>query len=360
MALKIGIVGLPNVGKSTIFNALLRSKKAQAANYPFCTIDPNVGVVEVPDVRLYKLAEMNDSKSIVPATIEFVDVAGLVKGASKGEGLGNQFLSNIRECQAIAHIVRIFEDPNIIHVHGKIDPKEDIEIIETELILADLKTVEKRLDKAVSEAKSGNPKLKKYAELVARLKEHLEKGQIAIRFPMDNEEKELLSDLHLLTMKPNLYVLNTKEEDIGKNLYEKVSFVEKEKVIPICAKVEEDLIGFGNAEADQYLKELGMKESGLNALIRSAYGALGLITFFTAGPKETRAWTIEKDTTAQKAAGKIHTDFEKGFIKAEVTPYNKYIEAGGEASAKEKGMIQISGRDYIVKDGDVIYFHVKT
>lgn len=359
MALKIGIIGLPNVGKSTIFNALTHSKTAQAANYPFCTIDPNIGVVTVPDLRLKKLAEIVNPEKIVPTTIEFVDVAGLVKGASEGEGLGNKFLSNIRECHAIAHVVRAFEDPNIVHVHGAINPKEDIEVIETELILADLKTVEKRLEKAMKDSKSGDKLIQKEAELVARLKDHLEKGQIASLFETEEDEAELLRDLHLLTMKPNLYVMNIHESQVGTNVHEKLH-VPKEKVIPISAKVEEDLVGFSDEEAEQYLKDLGMAESGLNALIRSAYGALNLMTFFTAGPQEARAWTIDKGTYAPQAAGKIHTDFEKGFIKAEVIPYEDYIMAGGEAKAKEKGLMQLSGKDYIIQDGDVVYFHVRT
>jgi ribosome-binding ATPase len=359
MALKIGIVGLPNVGKSTIFNALTKSQGAQAANYPFCTIDPNVGIVEVPDPRIHKLSDLSASESTIPTAIEFVDVAGLVKGASEGEGLGNKFLANIRECHAIAHVVRAFDDPNIVHVHGEINPQNDIEVIETELILADLKTIEKRLEKALREAKSGNTKIKQYADLLANLKEHLGNGQIASKFESAEDEMELLRDLQLMTHKPNLYVMNIHEGQVGEPVHEKVD-VEKEKVIPICAKIEEDLVGFSEDEADTYLKDLGMTESGLNSLIRSAYDSLELITYFTSGPKESRAWTIEKGMNAQKAAGKIHTDFEKGFIKAEVIPYQKYIEAGGEQAAKEKGLMQLSGKEYIVQDGDVIYFHVRS
>ncbi|MBU1992494.1 MAG: redox-regulated ATPase YchF [Patescibacteria group bacterium] len=358
MALKIGIVGLPNVGKSTLFNALTRSKAAQAANYAFCTIDPNIGVVEVPDLRLKKLEELVNPANTVPTTIEFVDVAGLVKGASKGEGLGNQFLSNIRECHAIAHVIRGFEDENVVHVHGKIDPQGDVEIIETELILADLKTVEKRLAKALSDAKSGDAKLKAYAERIGQLKEHLESGQTADKFATEEDTRELLRDLHLLTMKPTLYVMNIHENQIHDPIHEKLN-VDPDRILKISAKVEEDLVGFSDEETNAYLKELGLAESGLNALIRSAYNSLGLVTFFTAGPKEARAWTIKKETKADKAASEIHTDFEKGFIKAEVIPYEKYIEAGGEIKAKEKGFMQLSGRDYIVQDGDVIYFHVK-
>ena len=301
MALKIGIIGLRTLENQQFSTRLLIPNSAGLN--PFCTIDPNIGVVTVPDLRLKKLAEIVNPEKIVPTTIEFVDVAGLVKGASEGEGLGNKFLSNIRECHAIAHVVRAFEDPNVVHVHGAINPKEDIEVIETELILADLKTVEKRLEKAMKDSKSGDKLIQKEAELVARLKDHLEKGRIASSFETEEDEAELLRDLHLLTMKPNLYVMNIHESQIGTNVHEGLQ-VPKEKVIPISAKVEEDLVGFSDEEAEQYLKDLGMAESG-SSLIRSAYGALNLMTFFH-GRSAGGAWTIDKGTYAQQAAENPH------------------------------------------------------
>lgn len=360
MSLKIGIVGLPNVGKSTLFNALTRTKSAQAANYPFCTIDPNVGIVEVPDVRLKKLAAINSSEKILPAVIEFVDIAGLVKGASTGEGLGNKFLAHIRECQAIGHVVRIFDDPNIIHVHGNIDPKTDREVIESELLLADLQTVEKRLEKARSDSKSGDKEKKAYFDLVNQVYEALQSGTLASNLDLSEEEKESLKDLHLLSLKPHLYIINLHEDEIGtanKEKYaEMLGITDTHKIIPISARVEEELVGFNEEEAQEFLSSLGLEETGLNALIKAAYYTLGLITYFTAGPKETRAWTIHKGDLAPQAAGVIHTDFEKGFIKAEVVAFSDLVNAGTYNQAKEQGKVRMEGKEYVVQDGDVMLF----
>lgn len=360
MSLKIGIVGLPNVGKSTIFNSLVGAKSAQAENYPFCTIDPNVGVVEVPDERVEKLAEIAASEKIIPTTIEFVDIAGLVKGASKGEGLGNQFLANIRECDAIAQVVRFFEDANIVHVHGNIEPKRDREIIDMELILADLQTIEKRLSKAQTEAKSGDKDKKAYASLVQQLNDHLAEGKLASELDLSHEDKLLLRDLHLLTIKPHLYVMNLHEDQIKdfdrKEHATALGIDDESKIIPISAKVEEELSNFSKEEAKEYLQELGLEETGFNELIKAAYKSLNLITFFTVGPKETRAWTVEREARAPEAAGVIHTDFQKGFIKAEVMKYDDYVEHGGEQNVKEKGLLKIEGKDYEVKDGDIMHF----
>ncbi len=367
MGLKIGIVGLPNVGKSTLFNALTKTSSAEAQNYPFCTIDPNIGVVEVPDHRLYKLAEISKSEKIIPAITEFVDIAGLVKGASKGEGLGNQFLSHIRECNAIGHIVRIFEDPNVIHVHGKPDPIFDKEIIESELLLSDIQTVEKRLDKAKTEAKSNDKEKVKYAQLLEKLLLHLQSEKLACDFDISKEEKENLKDLHLLTLKPYLYIINIPEEEISKiaelgletvqkQYAEKLGIKNTNKIIPVCAKFEQELGALNEEEADEYLESVGIKESGLNLLVKTAYEILNLITFLTTGPKETRAWTIKKNTSAPKAAGVIHTDFEKSFVKAEVINWEEFVLSGGDAKAKEKGLVRVEGKEYIVQDGDTIYF----
>ncbi len=360
MGLKIGIVGLPNVGKSTLFNALTRTKNAMAANYPFCTIDPNIGVVEVPDVRLKQLAEVSNSAKIIPATIEFVDIAGLVKGASQGEGLGNKFLSHIRECDAIGHVVRFFKDPNVIHVHNEVDPLMDREVVESELLLADLQTMEKRTEKAASETKSGDKEKKTYHSLLDKVFKALKEGILAINIDLTKEKRILLRDLHLLTNKPHLYIINLHEnelKEIDKALYaKKLGIEDQNKIIPICAKVEEELGDFDEKESEEYLKGLGLHETGLNALIKAAYSALGLITYFTSGEKETRAWTIHKGDLAPVAAGTIHTDFEKGFIKAEVIKCEDLIASGGEIKAKEKGLLRIEGKDYEVKDGDVMHF----
>lgn len=360
MSLQIGITGLPNVGKSTLFNALTKSRKANAANYPFCTIDPNVGVVEVPDERLKALAQIAKPEKVVPAVVEFVDIAGLVKGASKGEGLGNKFLANIRECHAIAEVVRAFADPNVIHVHGGIEPKRDIEIIQTELILADIETVNRRLEDAKAKAKSGDAKNIEYAALVEKLKRHLEEGGLAYSFALPENQKAVFGDLHLLTAKPFLYIANIDEADIKKveiaNLKKELGLKEKDELVPISAKIEEELAQMTDEEAKVFLDDLGLKEPGLFALIHAAYRALGYITFFTAGPKEVRAWTTAAGASAPQAAGVIHTDFEKGFIAAEVISYGDYVACGGEQGAKEKGKTRIEGREYIIKDGDVVHF----
>lgn len=360
MSLKIGIVGLPNVGKSTLFNALTKSKSADAQNYPFCTIDPNIGVVEVPDERLTKLTQLSNSAKTIPATIEFVDIAGLVKGASTGEGLGNKFLSHIRECDAIGQVVRVFDDPNIIHVHGKIDPKIDREVIESELLLADLQTMEKRLQKALADAKSGEKEKRDYAELLQKINNHLEAGNLANSLKLSEEELAHIADLHLLTMKPHLYIINIPESELGhfdENKFAEILGVkDANKIIPICASLEAQLADLSDQEATEYLESLGIKESGLNHLIRIAYDTLGLITFFTSGPKESRAWTVKKGSLAPRAAGTIHTDFEKGFIKAEVISSQHFIETGGEAKAREKGFLRMEGKEYEVKDGDIMHF----
>lgn len=360
MSLKIAIVGLPNVGKSTLFNALTRNKSAEAANYPFCTIDPNIGIVEVPDHRMDQLIAISKSEKAIPTAIEFVDIAGLVKGASQGEGLGNKFLSHIRECNAIGHVIRIFDDPNITHVHGSINPKEDREVIESELLLADLQTLEKRLDKANSEAKSGDQEKRAYAELVQKINDELNSGKLASNLDLSEEEKAQLKDLHLLTMKPNLYIINVPEEEIvniDKERYAAaLGLDDPQKVIPICAKLEEELSDLSFEESSEYLQSLNIADTGLNSLIRSAYDTLGLITYFTSGPKETRAWTIQKGTMAPQAAGTIHTDFERGFIKAEVVNAEHFIQEGGEQKAKEKGLLRLEGKDYVVKDGDIMHF----
>ncbi len=360
MALKIGIVGLPNVGKSTLFNALTRTKSADAANYPFCTIDPNVGIVEVPDHRLEKLAKSVGSEKIIPTAIEFVDIAGLVKGASEGEGLGNQFLSHIRECDAIGHVVRVFDHPNIIHVHGEINPKNDREVIESELILSDLQTLEKRSQKANSDAKSGDKDKKAYAELLVRVIEGLNSGQLASNLGLTDDEKLALRDLHLMTLKPHIYIINVPEDQISsvnrEQFAEKLGLENADKVVPISAQLEADLSELSPEEAAEYFSELSISSSGLTELIRTAYHTLGLMTYFTAGPKETRAWTIPRICTAPKAAGVIHTDFEKGFIKAEVIGWEDLVNSGSHTAAKEKGLLRLEGKDYLVKDGDTIHF----
>ena len=360
MPLQIGIVGLPNVGKSTLFNALTRSHKANVANYPFCTIDPNVGVVEVPDVRLQKLTEMVKPERVMPATVEFVDIAGLVKGASKGEGLGNKFLANIRECHAIAQVVRTFHDPNVIHVHGDISPKRDIEIIHAELILADLETLGRRLSEAKAKVKSGDQKTTGVLQILADLKAHFDRGGLAYDFVDTKEKNEAVKDLHLLTDKPFLYIANVGESEI--KTFDKIKFAQEcgllpaSEIIPISAKIEEELAQMEESDAKVFLEDLGMKEPGLFALIHAAYRTLGYMTFFTAGPKEARAWTTKTDATAPQAAGVIHTDFEKGFIAAEVISYEDYVAYNGEAGAKDKGKVRIEGKEYIMKDGDVVHF----
>ncbi len=361
MSLKIGIVGLPNVGKSTLFNALTKSHSAAAENYPFCTIDPNIGIVEIPDERIDKLAILSNTKKKIPTAIEFVDIAGLVAGASKGEGLGNKFLAHIREVDAIVQVVRDFVDPDIQHVASEPDAASDIETIETELILADLQTLEKRGADFEKKSRSGDKEAKIAFELIKRIREALERESPARSVEIDEiDEGKIFRDLQLLTAKPLIYAVNVAESDLGNfsadKFREKTNLSAEEKVIPISAKIESELIELDDDEAQIFLSDLGLKESSLNRLIREAYVALDLITFFTSGEKETRAWTTQRNSTAPQAAGKIHTDFEKGFIRADVVYYEKLLEAGSESAARDKGWIRSEGKTYVVIDGDVCVF----
>lgn len=357
--MKIGIVGLPNVGKSTIFNAITKAG-AESANYPFCTIDPNVGVVTVPDERLEVLEKMYQSKRVVPTTIEFVDIAGLVRGASKGEGLGNKFLSHIREVDAIAHVVRCFEDENVVHVEGKIDPLDDLETINLELILADLEMVDRRVEKTRKAAK-GDKAEKANLEILEKLKAILEAGRMPLDTDFSEDEWQYVSGLQLISTKPVLYIANVSEDDLisenamVKALKEKVSGDNRE-VIKISAKIEEEIAELDDEEKALFLTDLGLEASGLDQVIRAGYKLLGLITFLTAGPEETRAWTIRKGTKAPQAAGKIHSDIERGFIRAEITTYEQLVEAGSDVKAKELGVTRIEGKDYVMQDGDVTFF----
>lgn len=362
MALKAGIVGLPNVGKSTLFNAITQAG-AESANYPFCTIDPNVGVVEVPDERLDKLTELVVPNKTVPTAFEFVDIAGLVRGASKGEGLGNKFLAHIREVDAIVHVVRCFEDENITHVDGKVNPVSDIQTINLELILADLESVEKRLDRTKKNMKSGDKKFAQEAEVLERLKEVLYNDQPARSLELTDDEKLLVRDLHLLTMKPVLYAANVSEDGVAEadaNPYVQqvrdFAAQENAEVVPISAKVEAEIAELDGEDKEMFLQELGLEESGLNRLIKAAYRLLGLYTYFTAGVQEVRAWTIRKGMKAPQAAGVIHTDFERGFIRAEVVSYDDLVAAGSMNIVKEQGKLRLEGKEYVVQDGDVMHF----
>ncbi len=360
--LKCGIVGLPNVGKSTLFNALTASDNAQSANYPFCTIEPNVGVVNVPDERLYVLQPMVKTDNVVPAAIRFVDIAGLVKGASKGEGLGNQFLANIRECDAIIQVVRCFDDPNTIHVSGKIDPVDDIETINTELALADIQTLENRLKKISKTAKSGDKEAVLENSIIERIMPVLEQGHfVNVKELFNEEEQKIVKQFFLLMTKPVIYCANVAEADLlnGNDYVNRVRQYADEQgaqTVVICAGIEAELVSLGKEEAGKYLEELGVKTSGIDKMIQSAYDILELQTYITAGEKEVKAWTIKKGTKAPQAAGVIHTDFEKGFIKAEVVSYDDFVRSGSWANAREKGLARLEGKDYIVKDGDIMVF----
>jgi GTP-binding protein YchF len=360
MALKIGIVGLPNVGKSTLFNALTRTKGAQAANYPFCTIEPNVGIVEVPDERLRTLTEMVKPEKVIPAAIEFVDIAGLVKGASKGEGLGNQFLAAIREVDAICHVVRVFESGDIIHVEGSVHPKRDREIIETELILSDLQNVQKRIDKSRKPAATGDKDKQLELAVCEKIEKVLNEGKNASNAVLLPEEQEFAQTLQLMTQKPIVYAANVSEQQLSslkaEDVRTQLGLNPDACIVLISAKIEEDLQDLSPADATEFLQSLGVTSSGLDRLIQEAYKALGYITYFTAGVKEVRAWNLRKGSTAPQAAGVIHSDFEKGFIRAETIAYKDFVQLGGEAKAKEAGRMRAEGKEYIVEDGDIMHF----
>ncbi len=359
--MKLGVVGLPNVGKSTLFNAITQAG-AEIANYPFCTIEPNVGVVAVPDERLDKLAALYDSRKVTPTYLKFVDIAGLVKGASRGEGLGNKFLSHIREVDAIVHVVRCFADSNVTHVSDKIDPVSDMTTINLELILADIETVNARLSKAVNMQKTGDKKYKTEAALLGRILAHLESEKPVRTMQFDEDEQALVEDMFLLTSKPVIYAANIAEDDIGQRDNELVKKVveyaeaENAETLVICAKVEEELSRLDAEEKAMFLESYGIEESGLNRLVKKCYKLLRLVSYLTAGEKETRAWTVTEGTKAPQAAGKIHSDFEKGFIRAEIVDYNTMLELGGYNQAKEKGKVRSEGKDYVIKDGDVVLF----
>lgn len=360
--MKLGIIGLPNVGKSTLFNSLTKAG-AESANYPFCTIDPNVGVVAVPDERLKLLGDMYHSKKVTPAVIEFVDIAGLVKGASKGEGLGNQFLANIREVDAIVHVVRCFEDANVVHVDGNVDPVRDMETINLELIFSDIEILERRIAKIAKQAKMDKA-LGKELELLEALKEHLEKGNLAKTFCVPEEVEEWFRSCQLLTAKPVIYAANVAEDDLADDgagnphvrAVRERAEEENSEAFVICAQIEQEIAELAEDEKAMFLEDLGLKESGLEKLIKASYHLLGLISYLTAGEDETRAWTIKKGTKAPQAAGKIHSDFERGFIRAEVVNYRDLLDCGSLSAAKERGIVGLEGKDYVVKDGDVMLF----
>lgn len=359
MGFNCGIIGLPNVGKSTIFNAMTAAG-AEASNYPFCTINPNIGMVPLRDERMYKLAELAKPEKVVPTAVEFVDIAGLVKGASKGEGLGNQFLGNIRSVDTIAHVVRCFEDPQVVHVAGRVDPASDIEIVETELILTDLDSVYRRIEKSSKLAKSGDKAALESMAVCEALKKCLEDGRLA-RNVLTKETAELVKDLNLLTAKPVIYVANVDEGDLSgssraASIVKEIAGKEGAGFVTICGKIESEIAELSEEEREEFLKGLGLKESGLDRLAAAAYRLLGLITFFTVGKKEVRAWTVEAESRAPKAAGVIHSDFEHGFIRAEVIAYNDFITYGSEAACREKGLLRLEGKDYTVKDGDIMHF----
>ena len=359
MGFKCGIVGLPNVGKSTLFNALTAAQIA-AENYPFCTIEPNVGVVPVPDKRLSAIAGIVEPERVVPTTMQFVDIAGLVQGASQGEGLGNQFLAHIRETDAIAQVVRCFEDPDIAHVSGRVDPVADVETINTELALADLETTERALERAMRLAKTGAKEARSRVQALERIRDHLGEGRLVRTLDLDEADQALVRELHLLTAKPMLYVANVSEEGFDDNPHldalRTYAAAQGAEVIPVSAAMEAEIAQLEEADRQEFLEAIGLQEPGLDRLIRAGYRLLGLLTFFTAGPKEVRAWTVRRGATAPEAAGRIHTDFEKGFIRAEVVAYEDFVRYGGEHGAKEAGKWRLEGRDYVIQEGDVVHF----